>query len=60
MIIILSFRFGTSKTKNIDHWVKVKKGAIMSTQVGYETDHIFTGDSTMSSALKSHTKLIKC
>ena len=38
-IIILSFRVGISKTKNIDHRVK-KTCAIMSTHVTCETDHI--------------------
>ena len=33
---ILSFRFGTSKNKTIDHGVK-ETCAIMSTQVTYET-----------------------
>ena len=33
-----SLRIGTSKNKNIDHWVK-ETCAIMSTQVAYETDH---------------------
>ena len=38
-IIILSFRVGTSKNKNIDHRVK-ETYAIMSTQVTYEVDYI--------------------
>ena len=49
-IIILSFRVGISKNKNIDHGVK-ETCAIMSTQVTYETGHTsFLCDSTMSSA----------
>ena len=39
IIIILSFTFGTSKNKNIDHRVK-ETCAIISTQVTYETDLI--------------------
>ena len=39
IIIIVSFQFGTSKKKNIDHRAK-ETFAIMSTQVTYETDHI--------------------
>ena len=51
IIIILSFRVDTFKTKNIDHRVK-KTCAIMSTQVTYENNHIYLfHDSTMSSAL---------
>ena len=41
IIIILSFRVGTSKNKNIENRVK-ENCAIMSTQVTYETDQIFT------------------
>ena len=40
VMIILSFRVGTSKNKSIDHRVK-EISAIMSTQVTYETWHIF-------------------
>ena len=39
MIIILSFRDGTSKNENIDNEVK-ESCAIMSTQVTYEIDQI--------------------
>ena len=39
IIIILSFRVGTSKNKNIDELAK-ETWAIMSTQVTCETDHI--------------------
>ena len=45
-IIILSFRVGTSKNKNIDNGVK-QTCAIILTQVTYEIDHI----SFLSSAL---------
>ena len=38
IIIILSFRVGTSKNKNIDHRVK-ETCAFMSTQVTCETGH---------------------
>ena len=38
-IIILSFRVGTSKNKNIDNGVK-QACAIILTQVTYEIDHI--------------------
>ena len=50
MIIILSFRVGTSKNKNIDHRVK-ETYAIMSTQVTCETNHISTRDSPKSDVL---------
>ena len=51
IIIIVSFRVGKFKNKNIDHRVK-ETCAIMSTQVTYETDHIYIlCHSTMSSAL---------
>ena len=40
MIIILSFRVGKIKMKNIDHQVK-ETCAILSTQVTHEIDHIF-------------------
>ena len=51
IIIILCFRVGTSKNKNIDHGAK-ETCAIMSTQVTYENDHIsLLQDSTISSAL---------
>ena len=50
-IIILSFRLGSTKNKNIDHWGK-EAYAVMSTQVPYEIDHIsLLRSSTMSSAL---------
>ena len=50
IIIILSFKVGISKYKNINHRVK-ETCAIMPTQVTYETDHIsLLCDSTMSSA----------
>ena len=39
LIIILSFKVGTSKTKDTDHRVK-ETCATMSIQVTYETDHI--------------------
>ena len=39
IIIILSFRVGTSKNKSIDHRAK-ESYAIMSTQATCETDHI--------------------
>ena len=51
MIIILSFRVGTSKNKNIDHGVE-ETCAIRSTRVRYEIDHSSVlGDSTISSGL---------
>ena len=51
IIIILSFKVGTSKNKNIDHEVQ-DTCAIISTQVTYETDHIsLLCDSTKSGAL---------
>ena len=50
IIIILSFRDGKSKNKNIDHRVK-ETFSIISTQGTCETDHVFTHDSTMPSAL---------
>ena len=40
IIIIVSFRVGTSKNKNIGHRIK-ETCAIMSIQVTYEIDHIF-------------------
>ena len=49
IIIILSFRVGISKNKNIDHRSK-ETCTIMSTQVTYEKDQIpLLLDSTMSS-----------
>ena len=49
IIIILSFRVGISKNKNIDHRSK-ETCTIMSTQVTYEKDQIpLLPDSTMSS-----------
>ena len=51
MTIILRFRVGASKNKNVDHGVK-KTCAIMSTQVTYEINHIpLLSDSIISSAL---------
>ena len=51
IIIILSFRVGTSKNKNIDHGVN-ETCAIMSTQVIYEIDRVsLLQDSTISSGL---------
>ena len=50
-MIILSFRIGTSKDKNIEHGVK-ETCPIMSTQVTYKIDHVsLLQDSTISSAL---------
>ena len=49
-IIMLSFRVGTSKNKNVDHRVK-ETYAVMSTQVTCEVNHVSTRDSTMSNAL---------
>ena len=49
-IIMLSFRVGTSKNKNVDHRVK-ETYAVMSTQVTCEANHVSTRDSTMSNAL---------
>ena len=50
IVIILSFRVGTSKNKNIDYQLK-ETCVIMSTQVTYETDlNSLLCDSTMSSA----------
>ena len=49
-IIMLSFRVGTSKNKNVDHRVK-ETYAVMSTQVTCETNHVSTRDSTVSNAL---------
>ena len=39
IVIIISFRVGISKNKNIDHRVK-EAHTIMSTKVTCETDHI--------------------
>ena len=51
IMIILSFRVGTSKSKNVDHRVK-ETCAIRSTQVTYETAYIsLLRDSTMSNVL---------
>ena len=51
IIIILSFRVGTSENKHIDHGVK-ETCAIMSTQVTYEIDYIsLLWDSTIPNAL---------
>ena len=48
---ILSFRVGTSKSKNTYHGLK-ETCATMSTQATYGTDHIsLLRDSTMSNAL---------
>ena len=50
-IIIISFRVGTFKNKNIDYGVK-NTGAIMLAQVTYKIDHVsLLQDSTISSAL---------
>ena len=50
-MLILSFKVGTAKNKNIDHGVK-ETCAIMSTKVTYEIDHIYLlRDSTISNAL---------
>ena len=49
--MILSFRVGISKNKNIDYRVK-ETCDIMSTQVTYEIDHVsLLKDSKISSAL---------
>ena len=51
LIIILSFRVGSSKNKNADHRVK-ETDAIMSIQVTHETDLIsLLRDSAMSNPL---------
>ena len=51
IIIIISFRVGTTKNKNIAHQIK-ETCAIMSTQVTHETDDIsLLCDSTMPNAL---------
>ena len=51
IIIILSFKVSTSKSKNADHWVN-KTCAIRSIQVEYETDNnSLLRDLTMSNAL---------
>ena len=50
-MIILSFRIGTSKNKNIEHGVK-ETCPIISTQVTYKIDHVsLLQDSTISRAL---------
>ena len=50
-IIIISFRVGTFKNKNIDYGVK-NTGAIMLAQVTYKIDHVsLLQDSTISSVL---------
>ena len=51
IIIIISFRVGTFKNKNIDYGVK-NTGAIMLAQVTYKIDHVsLLQDSTISSVL---------
>ena len=51
LIIILSFRFSTSKNKNTDHRVK-ETCATVSIKVTYETDRmLLLRDSTMSDVL---------
>ena len=51
IILILNFRFGLSKSKNIDDGVK-ETCAIMLRKVTYEVNHIsLLWDSTISSAL---------
>ena len=51
IIIILSFRVGSSKIKNIDHGV-TETFAIVPSQVTYEIDHVsLPQESTISSAL---------
>ena len=50
-IIIISFRVGTFKNKNIDYGVK-NTGAIMLAQVTYKIDQVsLLQDSTISSVL---------
>ena len=51
IIIIISFRVGTFKNKNIDYGVK-NTGAIMLAQVTYKIDQVsLLQDSTISSVL---------
>ena len=55
-ILILSFKVGISKNKNINHGV-TETCAIMSIKVTYEIDHIcLLRDSTISRALNRNLK----